>query len=106
MKKVAIYPSVMCCKPWELREYIAEFEKNGMEFGGQKIYYSSTDDEGNRIFTHPFMYEGTLFVPGNILYFLSDSTTISINSQYYDIFINVDTENSGAYGITTDDLKH
>ena len=31
MKKVAIYPSVMCCKPWELREYIAEFEKNGID---------------------------------------------------------------------------
>ncbi len=31
MKKVAIYPSVMCCKPWELREYVAEFEKNGID---------------------------------------------------------------------------
>ena len=30
MKKVAIYPSVMCCKPWELREDIEyAFEKQG-----------------------------------------------------------------------------
>lgn len=30
-KRVAIYPSVMCSKPWELKDYIAEFEKAGVD---------------------------------------------------------------------------
>lgn len=29
-KHVPIYPSVMCCKPWELKEYLEEFEKAGI----------------------------------------------------------------------------
>ncbi len=28
MGKVGIYPSIMCCKPWDIKEYIEEFEKH------------------------------------------------------------------------------
>ena len=31
MEKVTIYPSVMCCKPWDLKDYIREFEANGID---------------------------------------------------------------------------
>ena len=31
MEKVTIYPSIMCCKPWEMKDYIKEFENNGID---------------------------------------------------------------------------
>ena len=31
MRKVNIYPSIMCAKPWEFRQFIEEFEKGGIE---------------------------------------------------------------------------
>lgn len=30
-KKIPIFPSVMCCKPWDLKEYFAAFEACGVE---------------------------------------------------------------------------
>ncbi len=28
---ISILPSVMCCKPWELKDYLKSFEKNGVD---------------------------------------------------------------------------
>lgn len=31
MKKVAVFPSIMCCKPWDWKNYLRSFEKVGVE---------------------------------------------------------------------------
>lgn len=30
MSKIGIYPSIMCAKPWDLKKFVEEFEKNGV----------------------------------------------------------------------------
>ena len=30
MSEISIYPSIMCCKPWDLKKYIQKFEENGI----------------------------------------------------------------------------